>query len=172
MVCKTKLCALEQSINHQSLDLYCAIPQLCSWHSINSTKRAHLQQADKAIGVYPCIVSALWYFPVLNLTKLQKSLSFPQTIGPLFQPTATNHIISYFQSLRHQCLLTALLLPYFFSHSGFLCLLLMPVLTAPPCVVSVCSVGVREIFCSVLLVWNLVGGPHESGYICFPSHHH
>ncbi len=36
---------------------------------------------------------------------------------------------------------------------------------APPCVVSVCSVGVGEVFCSVLLVWNLLGGPHESGYI-------
>ncbi len=55
------------------------------------------------------------------------------------------HIISYFQSCR--------LIAYW--------LLLM----APPCVVSVCSVGVGEVFCSVLFVWNFLGGPHESGYI-------
>ncbi len=36
---------------------------------------------------------------------------------------------------------------------------------APPCVVSVCSVVWGRFFCSVLLVWNLLGGPHESGYI-------
>ncbi len=55
------------------------------------------------------------------------------------------HIISYFQSCR--------LIAYW--------LLLM----APLCVVSVCSVGVGEVFCSLLLVWTLLGGPHESGYI-------
>ncbi len=51
----------------------------------------------------------------------------------------------FFQSFRLQCLFWLLLM-------------------ASPCVASVCSVGVREVFCSVLLVWNLLGGPHESRY--------
>ncbi len=45
-----------------------------------------------------------------------------------------------FQFFRLQCQLTALEL-------------------SPPCVVSVCSVGVWEVFCSVLL--DLLGSPHE-----------
>ncbi len=62
----------------------------------------------------------------------------------------SENIIIYIISYFHSCRLIAYWL-----------------LLIPPCVVSVCSVGVGEVFCSELLVWNLLGGSHESGYIYY-----
>ncbi len=73
---------------------------------------------------------------------------FPISMYPP-RPFAHSFISYHFQSLRLQCLLTVLDFPSFFSLSGFNAYWLL--LNLPPCVVSVCSVGVREVLglCSV-----------------------
>ncbi len=60
---------------------------------------------------------------------------------------------------------TAAFISYHIIFQSFRLHSLLTALDGSPYVVSVCSVGVGEVFCSVLLVWNLLGGPHESGHI-------